>query len=320
MNITPNYVDGLNIEANFDQLKVKFDADREVLWTFLNQQSRVPNANSDLMNDLFQHHEDIKQSNGYVLVNNESRKFKYSVLASKTEGYYSMGGDLTLMVDAAISKDRARLVAYATHWVEVIAQRAFNFGINDLVTISLVQGVNMGAGIEAMLTSDVVIAERKSTFMFPETHFNMFPGMGAYSFISRRASTTVADRMITSGKTYSAEDCYQLGLVDVLVEDGEGELAVYKYIERQKNSFVGFLSMQKAKRFVNPLTREELFSIVNVWVENALNLTERDFKMMERFIGSQRKLFNSASVTPITKPETNAHVEYVGDNVFKIAG
>ena len=53
------------------------------------------------------------------------------------------------------------------------------------MTVALIQGDAIGGGFEAMLTNDVVIAERTAKFGLPEILFNLFPGMGAHSFLKR---------------------------------------------------------------------------------------------------------------------------------------
>ena len=39
--------------------------------------------------------------------------------------------------------------------------------------------------------------------------------------------------MILSGRIYTAEELHQIGLVDVVAEDGEGEVALYEWIKKQ---------------------------------------------------------------------------------------
>ena len=48
------------------------------------------------------------------------------------------------------------------------------------------QGECLGGGFEAALSSDVIVAEKSARFGFPEILFNLFPGMGAYSFLERK--------------------------------------------------------------------------------------------------------------------------------------
>jgi len=160
-----------------------------------------------------------------------------------------------------------------------------------VVTISLVQGDALGGGFEAALTSDIIIAERRSQMGFPEILFNLFPGMGAYSFLARKIGPIQAEKIILSGKLYSAEELYKIGLVDVLVEDGQGEDALYDYVSKQNRHSNGYTALQKAKQRFNPVTYEELIDITDIWVEAALKLSERDLRVMDRFVRSQQKFF-----------------------------
>lgn len=280
------------LDQKFNQVEVKFEPNQELLWTFFNQQNGVPCFTQHFMKELFHHNLAVEHTKGKIKFENELHNIRYAVVASKTpDGLFNMGGDLESMAKAIRSKDREKLEAYAKISVDVVYHRIVRHNIPSLTTIALLQGVTIGAGIEAALTNDIVIAEKKATFAFPEILFNMFPGMGAYSLISRKAGMRVADKMILEGGTYTAEQCYEMGLVDILVEDGHGESAVYDFIRKQRNRIGAFNSIQKAKQIVNPVTYEELMKIVMVWVDNALNLTERDLKMMDRFIGKQNEKF-----------------------------
>ena len=82
-----------------------------------------------------------------------------------------------------------------------------------------------------------------------------------------------------------------MGLVDIVAEDGEGEQAVYDYVKKQEHRSNGFLAVQKARHRFNPVTYQELIDITTVWVDSALKLSERDLKVMDRFVRSQEKLF-----------------------------
>lgn len=284
---------------NYEQVTTRFDKCYEALWTFMTQENRVPNANPELMEDLYNHHNEITKTGGYVESDNERTKIRYAILASSKPDYFQMGGDLALMANAVRNKDRESLTKYANFSLEVIAQRLFSFNLPNILTISLVQGKTLGAGIEAALTSDIVIAERHSTFSFPEILFNMFPGMGAHSILSRKIGMQATNKMIVEATEFTAQQFYDMGLIDILVETGQGEQEVYKFIERHKNKSAGLLSIHKAKKIVNAITREELFSIVDLWVDNALSLSERDLKLMGMFIRSQQKLFNLNLAAPI---------------------
>ncbi|OGI57239.1 MAG: hypothetical protein A2V58_06475 [Candidatus Muproteobacteria bacterium RBG_19FT_COMBO_61_10] len=63
--------------------------------------------------------------------------------------------------------------------------------------------------------------------------------MGAYTLLARRLDPARAEKIILSGKIYSAEELYEMGVVDVLANDGEGEQAVYAYIKKQNQANQG---------------------------------------------------------------------------------
>jgi DSF synthase len=56
-----------------------------------------------------------------------------------------------------------------------------------------------------------LIAEESSRMGFPEVLFNLFPGMGAYSFLQRKVGRRVTEELITSGNTYTARQLYDMG-------------------------------------------------------------------------------------------------------------
>ena len=284
-----NTVYGLN--NNFKQVTTKYDESHEALWTFMNQKNTIPCFNGQIVEELTQHHAEIAKTGGLLHHNGNTHNIRYSIAASLTPNVFNLGGQLSLIRELALNRQRDALKSYAVKALDVLATRTFKFNIPTLTTISLLQGQTLGAGLEAALTSDVVIAERKTMIGFPEIMFNLFPGMGAYSLVARKAGTKVADDMILGGKLYTAEQAHELGLIDVLVEDGEGESAVYNWISGNKKLSNGYRAIQKAKARFNPVTYAELLDITYIWLDAALTLSERDFKVMERFIRSQEKLY-----------------------------
>ena len=163
-----------------------------------------------------------------------------------------------------------------------------------MITIGLVQGDALGGGFEGALSFNVLVAERSAKFGLPEILFNLFPGMGAFSFLSRKLNSAHAQRMIMSGKIYSAEELHALGLVDVLADDGHGEEAVRDYIARNTRAHVAHRSIYRARRRVDPLSLQELRDIADIWVETAMQAVPADLRKMERLMSMQvRRLAGS---------------------------
>jgi DSF synthase len=51
----------------------------------------------------------------------------------------------------------------------------------------------------------------------------------------------------------------------------------------------GMQCVFRARQFVSPVTREELDGIVNLWVDGAMRLGERELKMMSRLARAQAR-------------------------------
>lgn len=277
------------LDAKYTQMSTRFDPESGILWTLLNP-LEVPCFNLELLTELRHHHDLIEASACQLSMAGGIHEIQYSVLASLTPGVFNLGGQLALFRQLIRSKDRQLLLHYATKCIDVIYQRVHHFNL-PLVTITLIEGDALGGGFEAALTSDVIIAEKGTQLGFPEILFNLFPGMGAYSLVARKAGTKCAERIILSGKLYSAEELHEMGVVDQVVPVGEGKNAIYEYVKKQERRANGFQAVQKARQRFNPVTLEELMDITMVWVDAALKLTEKDLKVMDRFVRSQERLF-----------------------------
>jgi DSF synthase len=124
---------------------------------------------------------------------------------------------------------------------------------------------------------------------FPEILFNLFPGMGAYSFLQRKVGRRVTEELITSGNTYSARQMYEYGVVDVLTPDGTGEAALYGFVKKHSKGGNGRRAFERVRREFESVTRAELDKITEMWVDAAMKLTDRDLKMMDRLVRAQQR-------------------------------
>ena len=263
---------------DYDDLTAFVDKKHACAWCYWHPQPRACFSTGllDDLNDWF----------GYMRKHAERVGIKYHVIASEAPGVFNLGGDLDLFRSLAMKGDRDGLMDYGKACIDALYANITDFD-QDVTTISLVQGEALGGGFEAALSSDVIIAEKGSRMGFPEILFNLFPGMGAYSILSRKLDPKRAEKMILSGKIYTAEELYDMGLVDVLVEDGEGEEAVYAYIKRENRARNGFRAMRKVRDYCDPISYKELIDIVESWVDSVLKLVRRDLRMMERLAARQ---------------------------------
>jgi len=239
-------------------------------------------------------------------------EIRYLVAASANPRVFSLGGDLELFADLIRSGDRDRLLAYGRLCVECVFNSCTNVGNPQLTTISLVQGSALGGGFEAALSTNVLVAERSATFGLPEILFNLFPGMGAYSLLARRLDMARAERFLSSGRQYSATELYDLGIVDVLAEDGQGVHAVNSFIRKHSRSRNGLQAIQQVRQRLAPLVFQELMDVVTIWVDTAMRLTERDLRTMEKLVAAQERLAQRTGNTAVAPRTESARVAYAG--------
>lgn len=213
---------------------------------------------------------------------------RYFIGASRMPGIYNLGGDLQHFVAMIRQQDREGLRAYAVDCCDVAYHMAVGFEA-PVITIGLVQGDALGGGFEGAMSFNILVAERSAKMGLPEVLFNLFPGMGAMSLLSRKIGLARAQRMILSGKIYSAEDLYEMGVVDILAEDGQGEAEVRKFIAGGEARYRLHHALAQARQCVAPLTFEELRDITCIWVDTAMHLGEGDLRRMERLALAQRR-------------------------------
>ena len=297
--------------AQYDQIEPRFDSEFGVYWAQLNLYPQ-PSFNPQLLIEVRRFIDGIISSRGKM--NREGRQFdiNYVILSSKVPGIFSLGGDLALFRNAILHGDRQQLAQYGRLCIDDLLPWSRNFDL-PITTISLVQGAALGGGFEGALASSVLIAEESARMGFPEILFNLFPGMGAYSFLSRKVGRRVADELITSGNTYTARQLFDMGVVDVIAPDGAGEAAVYGYIRKHAKNANGRRGFEQVRREFDPITREELSRIVDIWIDTAMKLSERDLKMMERLVRAQsRNASENASSAMPAIPEDLPALEAVG--------
>lgn len=276
-----------------EQLSAFYEKDQHAMWLRWNPSPR-PNFNPALLQDLDRYCQFLAHTRGEVeCLSAEFPEGKapveYAVLASRVPGVFNLGGDLHLFTRLIESHDRAGLLGYGRACIDVLYRNYQGHGL-PITTISLIQGECLGGGFEAALSSDVLVAERQARFGFPEILFNLFPGMGAYSFLERKIGKRPAEELISSGKIYSADDMLAMGVVDLVADAGQGESAVAGFIKSRARSRNGMAGIAAARRRVHKLDYEELLGVVEIWVDTALNLRSRDLKLMQRLVNRQNDL------------------------------
>jgi enoyl-CoA hydratase len=87
--------------------------------------------------------------------------------------------------------------------------------------IAAVDGPAVAGGAELVLACDLVVASRRAQFGIPEVKRSLIAGGGGLFRFSRKIPLNIAMECAITGDPISGERAYQLGLVNVLCEDGE---------------------------------------------------------------------------------------------------
>lgn len=270
----------------YPQMDFEFDSCNKAIWLYMKSEP-VPCFTPVLLDSLKDFFRDVRT----MYEQSDKSAFRYVIGASGISGVYNLGGDLSLFMEAIIQRNRETLMNYAVNCIDALYEMISHLHCDSLTTISLVCGDALGGGFEAALAANVLVAERGSKMGLPEVVFNLFPGMGAYSLLSRKIGRKEAEKMIFGGRIYPSEALFEMGIVDILAEKGQGKQAVYDYIAEAEKSYNTRQAIQKVSDYCNPIPYQELLDIVSIWVDAALRLTQKDVHMMSYLIKKQQAKF-----------------------------
>ncbi|MGW1956702.1 enoyl-CoA hydratase/isomerase family protein [Streptomyces sp. NPDC001920] len=129
--------------------------------------------------------------------------------------------------------------------------RAAYTGVLELPvpTIAAVHGFALGGGFELALSCDVIVADRTAVVGLPEVSVGVIPGGGGTQLLPRRVGAARAAELIFTARRVEAVEARELGLLDVLVDEGRDREEAVALAERMAgNSPVGLRAAKRALR------------------------------------------------------------------------
>ncbi|WP_447888946.1 crotonase/enoyl-CoA hydratase family protein [Serratia fonticola] len=259
--------------GNLSQLSAYYEEDRHIMWMLLRAEPR-PCFNQALIEDIMTLAQAAKES---------TLQFDFWVTGSLVQNMFNVGGDLSFFAEAIKNRKREAMMAYARACIDCVhaAARGFDTGA---ISIAMVEGSALGGGFEAALAHHFVLAQNNARMGFPEIAFNLFPGMGGYSLVARKAGMRLAEELIWSGESHTAEWFESYGLVDKLFQPGDAYMATRTFIDTIRPKLNGMRAMLRARQRVLQLTRSELMDITEDWVHAAFTIEEKDRLYIERLV------------------------------------
>ena len=135
------------------------------------------------------------------------------VIASSNPFLYSAGADIKAFTTMDESAGRELLLSMHALLREL--------GRSGVATIAAVNGLAYGGGCELAMACDVRIAARSALFGQPEIRLGIIPGFGGTQRLPRLVGQNKALEMNLIGDPILAEEAYELGLVNRVVDDHE---------------------------------------------------------------------------------------------------
>ncbi len=257
-----------------ERIEIDFDFEYRILWFTIG-----------LENELHYSYKTICAFHDSLdFVANEIKKhdIQYVVLLSPNKKVWNMGGDLEMFANCVLNRDIELLRDYAHKCIKVVSVLNNNFGTNA-ITASIVQGNAFGGGFECALSTQYIIAEVQVKFSFPEVLFGTFPGMGAYSFLTRKVGFAKAQEMINSGEKWSAIEMKDRGVISLVCEEATGVKTILEMIKNDELKKQNIFSKK-----CSTVPYNELLEIVDIWIEAVMKLEKQKTNFMFRIVNAQK--------------------------------
>ena len=112
--------------------------------------------------------------------------------------------------------------------------------------IAAVNGLALGGGLEIVLACDLRVAAEKARFGAPEVTLGLIPGWGGTQRLPRQLPWAVAARILLTGQPLTAQEAFQVGLVNAVVPGAEVMAEARRWAETLLKC--GPLALRAAKR------------------------------------------------------------------------
>ncbi|MGE7602180.1 enoyl-CoA hydratase/isomerase family protein [Peribacillus sp. NPDC097675] len=112
-------------------------------------------------------------------------------------------------------------------------------------TIAVLNGITLGGGCELALACDLRVAEAGVQIGLPEVKLGLFPGAGGTQRLSRLVGNAKAKEIIFTGDPLTAQEAERIGLVNKVVEQGNGLMESKKLASRMTRHSLQALSRIK---------------------------------------------------------------------------
>lgn len=264
------------------QISLSYEGEHKLLWITMR-----PEPKPVLTLSLIESIRAVQNAVWDIWARTPDRPVLYMAVRSRGR-VYSLGGDLDFYLDCLARNDRGGLAHYARVASDVILMS--RNGLNgSVITLSNVHARVMGGGTDSARGCNVMVAEEGATFSYPEVNYNHFP-ISAVPILSRHAGPIEAERILLSGREYSAPEFLDRGVIDALVPQGGGEEWIRRYA-------AGTMATHSARCAVIAAFNQQsgdlsaaLTTAAAAWVSHIMSLQPLEISKLQRIAAAQERM------------------------------
>jgi cyclohexa-1,5-dienecarbonyl-CoA hydratase len=130
------------------------------------------------------------------------------------------------------------------HMLAVFNELCLGLHRSPKPTVAAVKRMALGGGCELAALCDMVVASDQATFGQPEIKVGVYPVLGVAVF-PQIMGVKVANELLLTGKTFSAEEARSMGIVNRVFPDGEFDAQLAGFLKPLRNNSGLVMSLTK---------------------------------------------------------------------------
>jgi 2-(1,2-epoxy-1,2-dihydrophenyl)acetyl-CoA isomerase len=205
-----------------------------VWWVMLNRPSRKNALSKGLLRDLSQTLDKIQREGGKIVV------------LKGNGGAFSAGGDLKECLESGDP------VSWVQEAVTLLNALIIKIRRAPFISVALVEGVAVGAGLSLALSSDLIVASEEAIFNIAYRRIGFTPDGGGSAFLPKIIGEKKYNELYLLSRDISAQEAKELGIVNFVFPREKLEEEVEKLVEELLSLPHGVIPFYK--------------SLVNAWL------------------------------------------------------
>jgi len=232
----------LGLAFNFVTDKVDVSVNGRVATVKMNRPEALNALDKDMIRGLVGSLKEISESDGIDIL-----------VLTGTDNAFSAGGDIKSMVEM---KDEQEFFSI----MECINELVITLYCLPAITISAISGPAAGLGFSLALATDYILAKEDAKLAMNFIGIGLIPDGGAHFFLAKMVGESKAKQLIWEGRTLSAREAHEKGLIHEVATDMEAALSgkIGGYLGKPVQAMI------KTKKIFAELNRPKLLKVLEV--------------------------------------------------------